>query len=439
MNIKSNLCIMLKIIVLVFFGIAIYINNNILMIIAVIFQCVSSIVFGWSILISIFGYLKKNSKQEECSRKNFKFNIVICAHNEEKVIHGILNSIEMQTYSSEYWKVYLIADNCTDNTVKIASKYDFIKIYEHKTEKGAKRKGIALKWGINKILEDSPDFCDAFIVFDADNQINSDFLEIFNKKFQAGSKIIAGNRVAINPYDSIIASWYAIYWGIIMNLFCKPHNNLGLSATLSGTGLGFIKELVAEDGFNTKTMTEDIEFATQQSIKGIKIDYAEKAIYYDEQPTSIKPMFHQLSRWATGGNETIKYYIKDMMREFVKNPSIKRFDTICSTFSGNSMAFSVLTGIMLTIMAFKYGGVWSSYAFFTGAILNIVTYLIVIFSVKKSNLETRKLLVPILIYPLFIFIFGVISLGTVFFPQKIWHKIEHYGKYLNERGHKKYE
>ena len=62
-----------------------------------------------------------------------------------------------------------------------------------------------------------------------------------------------------------------------MNLFCKPHNNLGLSATLSGTGLGFRKELVEKDGFNTKTMTEDIEFATQQSIKGIKIDYAENA------------------------------------------------------------------------------------------------------------------------------------------------------------------
>lgn len=436
MNIKSGLCIMLKIIFLVMLCISIYINNNILLILTIIFQCLSFIVFGWSISISILGSLKKYSKQEEILKKNFKFNIVICAHNEEKVIHGILNSIEMQRYPSEYWKVYLIADNCTDNTVKIASEYDFINIYEHKT-KGAKRKGIALKWGISKILEDSPNFGDAFIVFDADNQIIPDFLEIFNKKFQKGCKIVAGNRIAINPYDSIIASWYAIYWGIIMNLFCKPHNNLGLSATLSGTGLGFRKELAEKDGFNTKTMTEDIEFATQQSIKGIKIDYAENAIYYDEQPTTIKPMFHQLSRWATGGNETIKYYIKDMMREFFKNPSIRRFDTLCSTFSGNSMAFSVLTGIMLTIMAFKHGGSWNQYAFFTGIILNIVTYLIAIFSVEKSNLKIRKLLVPILLYPLFICIFGLISLCTVFFPQKIWHKIEHYGKYLNMRGAKK--
>lgn len=438
MNINRNLFIMLKIIILVMLCIAIYINNNILMIMAIVFQCLSSIVFGWSILISILGNLRKNAKKEKILKENFKFNIVICAHNEEKVIHGILNSIETQKYPSEYWRAYLIADNCTDDTVKIASEYDFIKIYEHKTE-GAKRKGIALKWGINKILEDSQNFGDAFVVFDADNQISSDFLEIFNEKLQEGSKIIAGNRVAINPYDSIIASWYAIYWGIIMNLFCKPHENLGLSATLSGTGLGFKKELVEKDGFITKTMTEDIEFATQQSIKGIKIDYAENAIYYDEQPTTIKPMFYQLSRWATGGNETIKYYIKDMVREFVKNPTIKRFDTLCSTFVGNSMAFSVLTGIMLAIMAIKCGGVWARYAFITGIILNIVTYLIAIFSVKKSNLKIKRMLIPILLYPLFIFTFGVISLCTVFFPQKIWHKIEHYGRYLKDRGYKKFE
>ena len=56
----------------------------------------------------------------------------------------ILDSLKKQTYSSKYWKVFLIADNCTDNTVKSTEKYDFVTIYEHKTDEGAKRKGIAL-------------------------------------------------------------------------------------------------------------------------------------------------------------------------------------------------------------------------------------------------------------------------------------------------------
>ena len=434
MDLKKNLFNILKVAVLIMFCLAIYMNNIIFMITTISFQFISAIVFGWSILISILGNLKKKEYKKFCE-KNFKFNIIICAHNEENVIHGILNSIEMQTYPADYWKVYLIADNCTDNTVKIANKYNFVHIYEHKTE-GAKRKGIALKWGINKILADHSDFGDAFIVFDADNQIIPEFLEVFNRKFQEGSKIVAGKRVAINPYDSLIANWYAIYWSIIMNLFCKPHKNLGLSATLSGTGLGFTKESIEKNGFNTKTMTEDIEFAMQNNIKGTRIDYAEEAIYYDEQPTSFKPMVHQLSRWATGGNETIKYYIKDMLKAFIKSPSIKRFDSLCTTFVGNSMAFSVLTGIMLAIMAFRYGGFWSDYAFKTGMILNLITYLVAIFSAKACNLKIKKLAFSILLYPVFILMFGMISFGTIFFPEKIWYKIEHYGKYLNERRKK---
>ena len=63
MNIKSGLCIMLKIIFLVMLCISIYINNNILLILTIIFQCLSFIVFGWSISISILGSLKKYSKQ----------------------------------------------------------------------------------------------------------------------------------------------------------------------------------------------------------------------------------------------------------------------------------------------------------------------------------------------------------------------------------------
>lgn len=434
MNFKKNLFNILKVAILIMFCVTIYINNMVFMITTISFQFISAIVFGWSILISILGNFKKETNKKRCE-KNFKFNIIICAHNEEKVIHGILNSIEMQTYPADYWKVYLIADDCTDNTVKIANKYNFVHIYEHKT-KGAKRKGVALKWGINKVLTSDPDFGDAFIVFDADNQIIPEFLEVFNRKFQEGSKIVAGKRVAINPYDSLIANWYAIYWSIIMNLFCKPHKNLGLSATLSGTGLGFTRELIEKNGFDPKTITEDIEFAMQNNIKGVRIDYAEEAIYYDEQPTSFKPMVHQLSRWATGANETIKYYIKDMLKEFIKNPSIKRFDSLCTTFVGNSMAFSVLTGVMLAIMALRYGGFWSNYAFKTGITLNFITYLVAIFSAKACNLKIKKLVFSIFLYPIFILMFGIISFATIFFPTKRWYKMEHYGKYLKERRKK---
>lgn len=403
----------------------------ILTIIALI-QCITSVILGWSMLVAVIGSIKGNKKEKakKIYNKNFKFDIVICAHNEENVICGILDSLKKQTYSSKYWKVFLIADNCTDNTVKSAEKYDFVTIYEHKTDEGAKRKGIALKWGLEKIIKENKNLSDAFILFDADNQIVPKFLEIFNEKFCEGSKIITGNRVAMNPYDSMVSSWYTVYWSIIMNLFCKTHRNLGLSATLSGTGLGFLESLIIESGFNTYTLTEDIEFATQQSLKDIKIDYAEDAIYYDEQPTKFFAMVHQLSRWATGGYQTIRFYIKEMIKKIIKKPSLFRFDCFIAVLSGIGMSFSILAGIMISIVALIYGGTLKEYALMTGISLSIEMYIIAFFAAKQSGFSIRKMLFSIILYPIFIQVFSLISLYRLFIPEKTWHKIEHKGKKL---------
>ena len=42
------------------------------------------------------------------------------------------------------------------------------------------------------------------------------------------------------------------------------------------------KEIIDDDGFNTYTLTEDMEFAGQCALKNERIYYAEKASTYDE-------------------------------------------------------------------------------------------------------------------------------------------------------------
>ena len=47
------------------------------------------------------------------------------------------------------------------------------------------------------------------------------------------------------------------------------------------------KEVIDKIGFNTKTLTEDLEFTGICALNTIKIDYVDKAITYDEEPTSL--------------------------------------------------------------------------------------------------------------------------------------------------------
>ena len=61
----------------------------ILTIIALI-QCITSVILGWSMLVAVIGSINGNKKEKakKIYNKNFKFDIVICAHNEENVICG---------------------------------------------------------------------------------------------------------------------------------------------------------------------------------------------------------------------------------------------------------------------------------------------------------------------------------------------------------------
>ena len=50
-----------------------------------------------------------------------KYGILISARNESLVIGNLINSLKKQTYDSEYLTIFVVADNCTDNTAEIAN------------------------------------------------------------------------------------------------------------------------------------------------------------------------------------------------------------------------------------------------------------------------------------------------------------------------------
>ena len=105
--------------------------------------------------------------------KLHKYAIVIPARNEENVIGNLLDSIKSQDYPSEYITVFVIADNCTDNTAEIARSKG-ADCYE-RFDNERRTKGFALQFLFNKIKEDyGIEAFEGYFVFDSDNLLNSD-------------------------------------------------------------------------------------------------------------------------------------------------------------------------------------------------------------------------------------------------------------------------
>ena len=57
------------------------------------------------------------------AKKQHKYAVVIAARNEENVIGNLLDSIAKQDYPKELITTFVVADNCTDKTAKVARNH----------------------------------------------------------------------------------------------------------------------------------------------------------------------------------------------------------------------------------------------------------------------------------------------------------------------------
>ena len=68
----------------------------------------------------LLGLWKRHTKETDVSHALHRYAAVISARNEANVIGGLIASLKAQDYPSELLDIYVIADNCTDNTAQVA-------------------------------------------------------------------------------------------------------------------------------------------------------------------------------------------------------------------------------------------------------------------------------------------------------------------------------
>ena len=101
----------------------------------------------YQIMVSLCSLVKIKEKPLKIN-KNHKFMAIIPAHNEEAVVGNLIESLTKQNYDKNLYDIYVIADNCTDNTAKVAREAGAI-VYE-RFDETKKTKGYALDWFLNK-------------------------------------------------------------------------------------------------------------------------------------------------------------------------------------------------------------------------------------------------------------------------------------------------
>lgn len=232
------------------------------------------------------------------AKHNHKYAVVIAARNEEPVIGNLLDSIAKQDYPSDLVTVFVVADNCTDNTARIARAHGAI-CYE-RFDPDHRTKGFALQFLFDRIGEDYGRMSfEGYFVFDADNLLKSDYISRMNDSFDAGEKIITSYRNTKNFDESWVASTYALHWLRSIRANHRARSVLRLATNIQGTGFLFSNEIV-RDGWKYTSLTEDRALTADAVAQGYGITYNDAAEFYDEQPTNLKIALRQRTRWSKG-------------------------------------------------------------------------------------------------------------------------------------------
>lgn len=293
-------------------------------------------------------FLMKDRKHKP--EKPNRIAVLISARNEALVLPYLQKSLAKQTYARERFTVFVIADNCTDETAAIARENGAV-VYE-RFNKEQVGKGYALDFLYARIVEDyGAEHFDAYVVFDADNVLDPHYLEEMNKTFSDGYEVVTSYRNSKNYGDNWISAGYALWFLRESEYLNHARMLLNTSCAVSGTGFMFSGNVIREaGGWKFFLLTEDIEFSVYNILKGRKIGYASGAELYDEQPVTFAQSWRQRLRWAKGYLQVWGKFGSGLLRNLFSDKFTSCYDMTMTILPALVISLMTLANCLLAVI-----------------------------------------------------------------------------------------
>ena len=377
-------------------------------------------------LTGFFGFKKMYKNFIGHHKPKYRFAILIASRNEEEVIGSLVKSLVKQDYPDDMFDIYVIPNNCKDDTEGAAKKAG-AKIINCTVP--VKSKGEVLHFVFDKFSK--RDDYDAYMIFDADNVVAKNYITRMNDALCEGYKVAQGFRDSKNASDNWLSGSYSIFYWIQNFFFNKARMQMGGSSSINGTGFMVKKSVIDEFGFNTVSLTEDVEFTAQCAINQIKIVFVEDAITYDEQPVEFKASWKQRKRWSMGILQCLRVYNSKLIRTYRKTGFIPCLDMYLVFLAPIMQIIGLILTIVLILFRVFNVELFDvfSYIFAYGIIFSIVAYLgnviVNIFVIKYNGKMVKDTLSGVLLFSFFILTWIPINIICLYKKDITWEPIKH--------------
>ena len=426
---------------------------NIFVLLAFLFFAILS----WYYIGYFFLALQKAKKFPK-GEKQYKFAILVPARNEDKVIGNLLKSLKKQDYPKDKFDVFVIVESKDDPTIKLTEKAGY-KVIIRKDLINKRTKGYALDEAYQFIKNNNLEY-DAFMIFDADNIVNSDYISLMNDVKNQGYKVGTGYRNFTNATTNWVTGCSAVLFSFMNQFTSNGRSKIFKKATLTGTGYYVDKDIVDDaGGWIWDGMTEDVEMTAYCYYHNISMIYYNFAQYFDEQSSQYRVLHKQHIRWVWGffGNKKPYTSRKPDYKALPKwmvwfslfeyNISIYPFVTFCimETLAFLMSFIIFIGGIVLACLSpayvsqlpmfFGFAVLFFMYIYGTFMIAAGITFII---DNKRLKFPPGKVIVSIISYMFFFMDFVFAFFDGLFHKKKrkSWDKIEHSGDVVDLEAQK---
>ena len=383
--------------------------------------------------------LFRKHRTRQCIPCTFhRFGVVIAARNESMVIGNLIRSIQNQTYPQKLVDIFVVADNCTDDTARIARQAGAV-VYERSNTLQV-GKGYALDFAFHNIARDYGDsYYDAYLIFDADNLLDCHYIDEMNVVFNEGYQVITSYRNSKNYATNWITAGYSLWFLREAKFLNNARMMLGTNCAISGTGFLLSRRLVQKyHGWKFHLLTEDIEFSVVNAIEGERIGYCGTAVLYDEQPTTFRQSWAQRLRWSKGFYQVVWKYGRSLLSRLFRD---KKHPFSCYDMFMTIAPASLLSlGCLLMNLVFLLVAIFQPHSMNTLVVLAAKTvllglfnfYIVLLFMGALTTItEWHQIKAPwykkilyVFTFPVFIFTYIPISIVALF-KNVQWTPITH--------------
>ena len=278
------------------------------------------------------------------------------------------------------------------------------------------------------------DAYDAYIVFDADNILEQNYVTEMNKCFSAGNKIAVGYRNSKNFGDNWISAGYGLWFLRESRQLNNVRVTLGTTCEVKGTGFMFSNEIMKrQDGWIHHLLIEDVQFTIENVLAGEKVAYCHEAVLYDEQPTRFKDSFWQRIRWCRGYLQILKRYTGKLLGGFFRGRGFSHYDMIMcmspaffitlAMIACNVLGFAVLLCVdiasFVPALLSLAASVASAYLLFL-----LVAVLTAVYEWKRMRISNLKKILYCFTFPIFMATY-IITAACSLFIKAEWKPVKH--------------